>query len=299
MEPTDGLNTKLYRRKLIKSIGGLAAIGSIGQLLGCGAEGSGDSAGSSSGSSSSSSSSSSSTGSSSSSGAAPADGWATGGTAALQTDFPPANPFANGSSNVCSLTGDLTLGPCYFDPEDYREDISDGEPGVPVIFAIQALDRQCQPMAGVTVDLWHTNCEGYYSGDNSSSSSTEPFMAAFCADNNSRALASRWHRGVQVTDADGVAYFKSCFPGWYAGRTTHIHLRFVNNNSVALDTQLCFSDALCDEIYRTHPDYTGIPKDVANMADSVYGATWSEYLMEVIKNDDRSMLAYKAVSLNV
>lgn len=209
------------------------------------------------------------------------------------------NPFANGSGTVCHLTGDLTLGPCYFDPEDYRQDISDGELGVPVVFAIQALDANCEPLEGVVVDLWHTNHEGYYSGDNSASSSQESFLREFCADNNARALASRWHRGVQITDADGVAYFKSCFPGWYAGRTNHIHLRFVHNGQVSLDTQLGFPDAVCNEIFTSNPDYSGQQQDTSGVGDSVFGASFDEYLMAVEKKSDRSMLAYKAVSLNV
>ncbi len=170
---------------------------------------------------------------------------------------------------------------------------------MPVIFAIQALDRACRPLEDVTVDLWHTNSEGFYSADNSGSSSTEQFLREYCANNNQRALQSRWHRGVQVTDANGVVYFKSCFPGWYAGRTNHIHLRFVVNGRVTLDTQLAFPDATCDEIFRNHPDYTGRPQDTTGTRDSVFGASFANYVMEIRKNEDRSMLAFKAVSLNV
>ena len=33
-----------------------------------------------------------------------------------------------------------------------------------------------------------------------------------------------WCRGVQATDSDGRVYFDSVYPGWYQGRTTHIHV---------------------------------------------------------------------------
>lgn len=293
------------RRTLLKSIGGLAAFGSIGQLLGCGAESQSSSSSSSVASSSSSMSSSSSSLSSSSSSSSSAssqpvvEGWASGGTASIWTEFPPANPFSGGAGSVCSLTEDLTLGPCYFSLDHYRQDISDGEKGVPTIFAIQALDRNCNPVPGVIVDLWHTNAEGFYSADNTQSSSTEVFLREYCANNNQRAMNSRWHRGAQVTDADGVAYFKSCFPGWYAGRTNHIHLRFVNNGNVSLDTQLAFPDALCNEIHSGHEEYIGRVQDTTGTRDSVFGSAYSNFVMDIARNEDGSMLAYKAVSLNI
>jgi protocatechuate 3,4-dioxygenase beta subunit len=33
----------------------------------------------------------------------------------------------------------------------------------------------------------------------------------------------RFLRGHQVTDRDGIARFTTIFPGWYRGRTVHIH----------------------------------------------------------------------------
>ena len=34
-----------------------------------------------------------------------------------------------------------------------------------------------------------------------------------------------WLRGVQQTDEDGMVEFETIVPGWYAGRTPHIHIR--------------------------------------------------------------------------
>ena len=34
-----------------------------------------------------------------------------------------------------------------------------------------------------------------------------------------------WLRGVQQTDEDGLVEFETIIPGWYAGRTPHVHLR--------------------------------------------------------------------------
>jgi protocatechuate 3,4-dioxygenase beta subunit len=44
--------------------------------------------------------------------------------------------------------------------------------------------------------------------------------------------STRFLRGVQVTNQDGVAEFGTIYPGWYAGRTIHIHLKVHLGGSV-------------------------------------------------------------------
>lgn len=34
-----------------------------------------------------------------------------------------------------------------------------------------------------------------------------------------------WLRGVQQTDEDGMVEFDTIVPGWYSGRTAHIHVK--------------------------------------------------------------------------
>lgn len=34
-----------------------------------------------------------------------------------------------------------------------------------------------------------------------------------------------WLRGVQQTDEDGMVEFETIVPGWYSGRTAHIHVK--------------------------------------------------------------------------
>jgi protocatechuate 3,4-dioxygenase beta subunit len=45
--------------------------------------------------------------------------------------------------------------------------------------------------------------------------------------------ADRFLRGVQVTDAKGVAEFATLYPGWYAGRAIHIHVKVHLGGSVS------------------------------------------------------------------
>ncbi len=224
--------------------------------------------------------------------------WLSGGTSAMQADFPPADPFASGLGNPCTLTNEYTLGPCYFHADEYEQDISAGEPGVPMALVLKLVDSSCAPIAGADIEVWFVNWEGIYSGDTTGSSNTRSFNSGYCTGNDSEALASRWFRGVQTTDENGLVFFKCCFPGWYPSRTTHIHIRVVRNSSESLVTQFCFDDELGNDIYRQHPDYTGSAKDTDNDRDTVFGAEYGDYQFVVERQWDSSMLAYKAIQIS-
>ena len=228
--------------------------------------------------------------------------WLSGGTAAMLAAFPPAvSPFASGLGNMCSLTGAHTLGPCFFDVEDERDDISEGQPGVPMTLAMKLVNANCNPVEGAVIEVWWCDAEGVYSGDNSEASgNVSNFNAAFCTSSDTQALNSRWFRGIKTTNSEGEVYFKACFPGWYPSRTTHIHFRIVLNGNEQLVSQFAFDDELANDIYLNHEDYTGSEKDTSNASDGVFSAeTISEYLYEVEQQSDGSMLAYKAVQINV
>lgn len=303
------------RRKLVKTVGGSLAVSATMGLIGCGSSGSSSTSSSSSSSSSaqasnspasSSSSSSIVTSSSSSSQASGVDqitsdmagnAWARGGTAGLSTAFPPASPFQQGLGNTCRVTASYTLGPCYFSPDEYREDISEGELGVPMILVLKLVNANCQPIQNADIDIWHCNAEGLYSGNSAGSSNASSFNTGFCTGSDNRALNSRWFRGVQKTDSQGMAYFKSCFPGWYRGRTSHIHFKVVHNNVQSLVSQFCFEDNMSNAIYQNHADYTGQAKDTMNANDNVFGSDYNDYAFYIKKNEDNSMTAYKTIQI--
>ena len=227
--------------------------------------------------------------------------WLSGGTSSMLATFPPENdPFDTGLGNLCQMTDNFTIGPCYFDVNDERDDISEGEIGVPMILTLKLVDASCNPVEGAVIEVWWCNAEGLYSGDNSDSTgSVSSFSSGFCTDNDSNALSSRWFRGIKTSDADGNVYFKACFPGWYPSRTTHIHFRIVLNNSQQLISQFGFDDELCNNIYLNHEDYTGTAKDTSNSSDNVFNDQYENYLFETEQLWDGSMLAYKAIQINV
>ena len=80
-------------------------------------------------------------------------------------------------------------------------------------------------------------------------------------------------RGAQVADANGIASFVTVYPGWYRGRTVHIHLKVHIDKSTVLTTQLYFDEALNDEVFATSPydEHTG--RDTTNDNDSIFAET--------------------------
>ena len=78
-------------------------------------------------------------------------------------------------------------------------------------------------------------------------------------------------RGAQAADAAGIVRFTTIFPGWYVGRTTHIHCKVHLDRKTVLTTQLFFDDGLTDELYLAVPPYNERPiRDTRNDTDWIY-----------------------------
>jgi protocatechuate 3,4-dioxygenase beta subunit len=154
---------------------------------------------------------------------------------------------------TCVLTPEQTEGPYYIPNEKVRRNITEGKPGTPLTLRALVVDAStCRPIKGATVDIWHADAAGVYSGFGQGAAS-RTFM-----------------RGVQKTDAKGVATFQTVYPGWYQGRTVHIHVKVYLGGNVVHTGQLYFSDAMTDVVYRKAPYNKRPNRDVRNATDSVY-----------------------------
>jgi protocatechuate 3,4-dioxygenase beta subunit len=211
-------------------------------------------------------------------------GWATGGTDAMTDQDSYPDPFADGPGSTCALTCAATLGPCYADTLD-RKDISEGEDGLPVRMAFLVVDDDCQPVPGAIVDVWHTSANGFYSGSDA---------VAQCTLGNADAEAKRFFRGVQTTDASGRVDFDTCFPGWYSGRTIHIHFQVRVGGTEYLTSQLYWPDDVCDDIIDTQPIYSARgTRDRTNATDGIYSGPAYEFAWQ--RMTDGAMLAWKTL----
>jgi protocatechuate 3,4-dioxygenase beta subunit len=212
-----------------------------------------------------------------------AQAWATGGTASMTGTYP--DPFASGLGTACNLTCAATVGPCYAQTLA-RKDISEGQAGLPVRLAFLVVDASCNPVANAEVDVWHAAPKGVYSGSDAS---------AMCTLNDAEALAARYFRGTQTTDANGRVDIDTCFPGWYRGRTVHVHFTVRVNGTEYVTSQLGFDDALVDDIVANQPLYKDRgARDTTNANDNIISA---EYVFAAARQADGAMLASKALVL--
>lgn len=171
----------------------------------------------------------------------------------------------------CVMVPELTEGPYYVDGvmerSDIRTDPNGGEarPGVPLAltFAVaRVAGDACTAFEGAVVDVWHCDALGEYSGVSGPGQSDQG--------------GSRWLRGYQVTDANGLATFTTVYPGWYSGRAVHIHFKVrtnpASNSGSELTSQLFFPDDLSRELFTSRDPYAAKgEQDVTNDRDGIYG----------------------------
>jgi protocatechuate 3,4-dioxygenase beta subunit len=154
----------------------------------------------------------------------------------------------------CVLTPEMTEGPYYLSGEKLRRNITEGRPGTRLDLRLSVVDAStCRPIKGAVVDIWHADAAGVYSGFGSGASS-RTFM-----------------RGVQRTDKNGVALFRTVYPGWYQGRTVHIHVKVWVGGSDVHTGQLFFSDTLTDAVYKRLPYSRRPNRSTRNAQDMIFG----------------------------
>ena len=81
-------------------------------------------------------------------------------------------------------------------------------------------------------------------------------------------------RGYQVTDAAGVAKFLTVYPGWYQGRTVHIHFKVRSSpgaRASQFTSQLYFDDAMSDKVFAQAPYSAKTGRRTTNERDGIFG----------------------------
>jgi protocatechuate 3,4-dioxygenase beta subunit len=169
----------------------------------------------------------------------------------------PADPGA--FRNVCFLTPQSIEGPYYLDPQLVRTQIAEDRAGVPLRLDLHVIDgASCKPIERARVDIWHADARGIYSGYKGQGDRQDLST-----------VGQKFLRGTQFTDGQGAASFKTIYPGWYAGRATHIHFKVILDDRNVLTGQTYFPDALNEFIYANIPVYADrpIPRAVVNSND--------------------------------
>jgi protocatechuate 3,4-dioxygenase beta subunit len=167
------------------------------------------------------------------------------------TPVPAAGSSAAATS--CVLSREATAGPYYIANHLTRRDVTDGRPGLPLGLHVTVIDAStCKPIKGADVEIWHADAAGAYSG---------------VGGNHKRFL-----RGHQKSDSKGSVLFDTIYPGWYMGRTPHIHVKVHVGGSVVHTGQLFFDDRTSAAIYRTASYKAHGQADTTNRSDGIYAS---------------------------
>ena len=229
----------LGRRRVLLGAAGLAAT-TVLTMWGCGGG---------SDSSSDTSSSSSSSGSSGSSGSTGSTSTCAVSAEETQGPFPSdgSNTIDGTVSNVLALTGIVRS-----DIRTSFGSLSGIAAGVPTTLELTLVNvnNSCADLSGYAIYVWHCDRDGEYSLYG--------------------ATTQNYLRGVQETDAGGVATFTTIFPACYSGRMPHIHIEVYRSTTTASSytnklktTQLAFPTDVCTTVYSTA---TGYSASVTNFA---------------------------------
>jgi protocatechuate 3,4-dioxygenase beta subunit len=180
----------------------------------------------------------------------------------------------SGSSGTCAVSAEETQGPYPGDGSNtiggqivdvlsasgiVRSDIrpsfgdySGTAAGVPTTVKLTLVNTNasCANLAGYAIYIWHCDRDGEYS-------------LYTRTDQN-------YLRGVQETDANGVATFTTVFPACYSGRMPHIHIEVYRSLTTATSytnrlktTQLALPTDVCETVYTTADGYA---QSVTNFA---------------------------------
>jgi len=168
----------------------------------------------------------------------------------------------------CVTKPALTEGPFFVDEKLNRADIRSDPSNNTVkagtllklkFYVSRVSGSTCTPLVGAWVDIWHTDASGGYSD--------------VSGQGNPNNLGQKFLRGYQVTDSNGAVEFTTIYPGWYSGRTVHIHYKIRlfagSTKTYEFTSQLVFDDTLTDQVFTQAPYNAKGTRNTRNSNDSI------------------------------
>ena len=191
--------------------------------------------------------------------------------------------FLDGCTSTCRLLPEQEEGPYRRGEQPHRRDITEGRAGWPLRLGLRLRTQGGNPATGAVVEIWHCDAGGRYSGyppgDLAVDVDPAPQRAEYVPEET-------FLRGRQTTDAAGSVEFGTIFPGWYPGRTVHIHL-MVHLPARRYVSQLYFPEAVTAAVFAHDPYRHHGPPDTTHATDGIFGTGGQPAVLEIRADGDR------------
>jgi protocatechuate 3,4-dioxygenase beta subunit len=197
-----------------------------------------------------------------------------------------ATPPDGGTSAACAVSPSETVGPYPSLADFVRSDIREGKSGVPLDLTITVanVNNGCSPVSGASVEIWQCDAEGRYS------QYTQPGYDG---------RGETFLRGIQTTGSDGRVRFATIYPGWYAGRATHIHVDVSVNGASVKVTQIAFPENVTAAVYASGVYAPKGQNPTSNARDNVFADSLASELASVTGNGTSGYTATFRVGIAV
>jgi protocatechuate 3,4-dioxygenase beta subunit len=185
-------------------------------------------------------------------------------------------------SPACRDWAEQDQGPFHRDDETVRRDLTEDRPGAPLTLGIRLAGPDGTPLGGAAVEIWHCDALGRYSGFPPPEPNGTVAQPQYLP-------GETFLRGRQITDAAGMVEFRTIYPGWYPGRTLHIHA-MVHGGGATLTSQLYFPEPINNAVLATEPYRSRPGRDTTNDTDTIFPTGGTPAVLDVA----RSTSGYRA-----
>jgi len=177
------------------------------------------------------------------------------------------------SLSACRTWPEQDEGPYHRADAPVRRDVTEDAPGLPLALGMRLVDTDGAAVTNATVEIWHCDALGRYSGFPPPAPPTE-----YVADR-------MFLRGAQPADGGGTVEFRTVYPGWYPGRTVHIHVRALARGQT-FTSQLYFPEEVNEEVLNRDPYFSHRGRDTTNDADAIAPEGGGPALLDVSADAD-------------
>ena len=158
-------------------------------------------------------------------------------------------------------------GPYHREGQAARRDVVEDRDGIALQLGIRLAREDGSPVTDARVEVWQCDALGRYSGFPPPDDSTR--VTAATAPKAEYLPGETFLRGAQPTDANGMVEFRTIHPGWYPGRTVHIHVIVAVDDRVRT-SQLYFPEPVNAKVLARSPYADRPGRDTTNATDTIF-----------------------------